>query len=155
MTQIIKWILLVALLLPSIAQADIAIIVHNSNTTNSISKAELKNIYRVRVSHFINRTPIIISYQPAEKEISQHFFSHVVEKSLTQLNRFWATKIFSGRMERPLQFTEDALVIKWVSQNINGIGYIDVSNLTNAVKKIATIQFTAENQSKTEPPIPL
>ena len=58
---------------------------------------------------------------------------------MMQLNRFWATKIFSGRMLRPVKLANDQLVVQWISENKNGIGYIDVTSLTDQVKAIALI----------------
>lgn len=140
MKQIIKWILFIALLSPNLVLADIAVIVNVDNPTVTISPVDLKNIYRVRVAHFSDTYPIILSYQPAENEVTQLFFNLVIDKSMTELTRYWATKIFSGRMERPIKLEDDALVIEWVSRNRSGLGYIYDKNLTDRVKKIATIE---------------
>ncbi|MBL4868879.1 MAG: hypothetical protein JKY67_21145 [Pseudomonadales bacterium] len=121
--------------------AGIAIIVNVKNPTEDLSVLDLKNIYNVRLSRFGDNSPIILSYQPGENEVSQQFFDLVVGRTMTQLNRFWATKIFSGRMLRPMKFTDDQLVIQWISENINGIGYIDQKNLTADVRQIATISY--------------
>ncbi|MBV1880275.1 MAG: hypothetical protein KUG82_01515 [Pseudomonadales bacterium] len=119
--------------------ADIAVIVNTNNVTETMSVPDLKNIYNVRKSRFVDNSPIILSYQNGENEISKRFFELVVGRSMMQLNRFWATKIFSGRMLRPIKLADDQLVIQWISENTNGIGYIDVTSLTDKVKAIALI----------------
>lgn len=140
MKQIIKWILLIALLYPNLALPDIAVIVNVDNTTGSISPIELKNIYRVRLAHFANGDPIHLSYQPANRKTTQQLLDSIVGRSMSKLNRYWAAQIFSGRMEPPKKLENDALVIEWISLNKNGIGYINSKNLADSVKQVATIE---------------
>ena len=140
MKQTIKWISLIALLIPNLALADIAVIVNINNSTDILSPGDLRNIYRVRTSVFPDASAIILSYQPTEQEVTLQFFDLVVGQSMTQLNRYWATRIFSGRMQRPVKLRNDSLVIEWIARNRSGIGYIDDKNLRNTVKKVATIK---------------
>lgn len=141
MIRMVKLILFALSFIPLSATADIAVIVNIDNPTEIVSYADIKNIYRVRMSLFSDGGPIILSYQPASLEITQRFFDLAVGRSMTQLNRFWATRIFAGRMRRPVKLVGDQQVIQWISQNRSGIGYIDELNLTDKVKKVATIRF--------------
>ncbi|MBL4867185.1 MAG: hypothetical protein JKY67_12515 [Pseudomonadales bacterium] len=140
MKQITKLILLITLFVSLPSTADIAIIVNISNPSDSLSVVDLKKIYRVRVSEFVDNSPIVLSYQPSDREITRKFVKHAVGQSMAQLNRVWARKIFSGRMRRPIKLSDDTMVIQWIEKNRNGIGYIDEVNLTDNVKKIATIK---------------
>ena len=144
MERITKLILLMATLIPLSCIADIAVVVNVNNPSNAISISELKNIYRVRISEFSDENPITLSYQPAASETTQHFFRLVIGKSMAQISRVWARKIFSGRMRRPIKLVDDSLVIQWIAKNRNGIGYIDAANLTENVKEILIIETSVK-----------
>ena len=140
MKQILKLLPLTILFFSLSSTADIAVVVNVNNPYTAASSADLKNMYRARVSEFSEGNPIVLSYQPANLDITHLFFDTVVGKSMTQLHRFWASRIFSGRMRKPIKLDNDTAVIQWIANNKNGIGYIDETNLTDDVKKVATIE---------------
>ncbi|MBL4868277.1 MAG: hypothetical protein JKY67_18075 [Pseudomonadales bacterium] len=140
MYQWFRLTLFITLFSPLISVADIALVVHIDNPLVSLSADEIKGIYKVRRLRFPDSSPIILSYQPDTLEITQQFFQRVLGRPMSQHSRFWATRVFSGRMLRPVKLMNDQAVIEWVSKNKGGIGYIDNANLSDAVKKIATIE---------------
>lgn len=140
MKQMVKWIVFIALFFPNLALSDIAIIVHIDNPTASISPADLKSIYRARIPQFPDGRSIHLSYQPSTQKVTQEFLDLVIGRSMAKLNRIWAAQIFSGKMEPPAKLKDDSVVINWIAKNRNGIAYIDDKNLTDSVKKIATIK---------------
>ncbi|MBL4869155.1 MAG: substrate-binding domain-containing protein [Pseudomonadales bacterium] len=140
MYQWFKLTLFITLFSPLISVADIAVVVHMDNPLVTLSETEIKGIYKVRQLRFPDNSPIVLSFQPDNVEITEQFSRQVLGRSISQHSRSWTTKIFTGRMLRPKKLTNDLEVIKWVSENRGAIGYIDNANLSNAVKKIATIK---------------
>jgi len=141
MQQMLKLTLIIALFTPLLSMADIAVIVHIDNPIDTLSTADIKSIYKVRRLRFPDSSAIVLSYQPDNLGITQQFFQRVIGRPMSQHSRFWATRVFSGRMLRPVKLMNDRLVIEWVSQNKGGIGYVDDANLTDTIKKIATIEY--------------
>ena len=140
MNQLIKLTIFIASFTPLFSIADIAVIVHIDNPLEHISEEQIKNIYKVRQLRFPDSSPIVLSYQPDNLVVTQQFFQKVLGRPMSQHSGFWATRVFSGRMLRPVKLKSDLQVIDWVSKNKGGIGYIDEANLNDTVKKIATIE---------------
>ena len=81
---------------------EIAVIVNNKKPTESISVSDVNNIYKVRVSRFTDSSPINISYQRAVNDGFQLFVNFVIVRPMIQLYRFWASRLFDGRLLRPV-----------------------------------------------------
>ena len=57
-----------------------------------------------------------------------------MDKTLPEINSYWARLVFSGRASPPRQVQDDAEVIEIVSDNRGAIGYVDRSLVNEQVQ---------------------
>ena len=139
--SIIKTMAVAAILVmcASVSQAEIAIIVNNSVSVQSISTDVAANIFLGKV----NELPGGIRMVPIDQEDGQkahaEFYNKVVKKDAAQLNAYWSRLIFTGKGEPPKKMADNADVLALVAANPNIIGYVDASAVTSSVKVLLRV----------------
>ncbi len=128
-----------SIMLASMAQAEIAVIVNNSVSVQSISADVAANIFLGKV----NELPGGIRMVPIDQEDGQkahaEFYNKVVKKDAAQLNAYWSRLIFTGKGEPPKKMADNADVLALVAANPNIIGYVDASAVTSSVKVLLRV----------------
>lgn len=135
--KLLKTKLCVAILgLASVAaQAEIAIVVHPSNTSE-VDKSTLSRIFLGKAKSFSNGGQAVPISQSESSASTDEFNSKVLRKSDSQLKAYWSKLVFTGKGTPPKSVNSDAEVIGLVSSNPNLIGYIDAASVTGAVKVV-------------------
>ena len=127
---------------------ELAIIVHPDNPQNELSQKQLQRI-------FLGRMPL---FPQTEKEITAldlpddhpafiEFYRRVVEMEGTQLKRYRAYYLFSGRGKLPVKKTSAQEVLKAVSENQWAIGYINSSSVNDSVRVLLEIKTQPSSES--------
>ncbi|MBL4867324.1 MAG: hypothetical protein JKY67_13240 [Pseudomonadales bacterium] len=57
-----------------------------------------------------------------------------------EVKAFWVRMIFTGRGAPPTAFKSSNELKKWVSENTEGIGYIDLADVDDSVKVILVVR---------------
>lgn len=140
--KIIKYLavasfMLSGLLLSQGVAAEVAIIINPKNP-NSVTVSEIKRIFLGKLKKFPNGSKAMPINQGNDTTARQEFDRKVLGKSASQIKSYWAKVVFSGKGGPPTELSTAAEVIEYVSQNSNGIGYVDTSELTDQVVVIAT-----------------
>jgi len=132
-----KLILISALLILSgNALAEIAIVVHPSNS-NAIDANTVKRLYLGKSKSFPDGSQAVPVGQDEDSKVTTEFNEKVLGKSSSQVKAYWSKLIFTGKGTPPKQVANDAEVIKLVANNPNLIGYIDASKADGSVKVVA------------------
>lgn len=76
-----------------------------------------------------------IDQQPTS-EIRSTFYRNLVNKSVVQMNAYWAKLLFTGRSSPPRVMSDSEAVKKAVQENKGAIGYINSTELDDNVKVI-------------------
>jgi ABC-type phosphate transport system substrate-binding protein len=125
------------LLAANYAVAEILVVVHPSNTS-TFDKSTIKKIFLGKTKSFSNgRTAILLS-SPAKSTASEEFNKKVIGKSSNQVNAYWSKMIFTGKGTPPQSMSSADEIISAIAENPDAIGYIDSSEITDAVKIVAT-----------------
>ncbi len=143
MSRLLQTTLILALLVlapPVNAKEEILIIVNIDNQISELSHRELIDLYMGRSQQFPNGNHVIRVDQLPDSKIRETFYRSLVDKSITQVNAYWARLLFTGRASPPVVMTGDKLVIKTVSENRNTIGYIAADQLDSSVKVIMRVE---------------
>lgn len=122
-------------LFASVAQAEVAVVVHPSNAAN-IDRANVARIFLGKMKSFPGAGQAIPLNQLESNASTAEFNSKVLKKSGSQLKAYWSKLVFTGKGTPPKAITSDAEVINLVSSNPNMIGYVDSSAVTADVKVI-------------------
>lgn len=123
-------------LFAGVAQAEIAVVVHPSNSAN-IDQASVARIFLGKMKSFPDAGQAVPLNQSESNAATAEFNSKVLKKSGSQLKAYWSKLVFTGKGTPPKAIATDAEVIQLVSSNPNMIGYVDSSTVTADVKVIA------------------
>lgn len=134
---------------PSVARADIVVIVHPDNPVRNLSPKQVSDLYMGRSRHFLlgeDQTPQAASIyeQPADSSVRETFFRLLNGMSLSQLNAYWARLRFSGEVLPPATAADSKAVLETVSRNRNAIGYVDAAAVNDSVKVVLRLKPTRE-----------
>lgn len=122
-------------LVTSLAQADVAVIVHPSNNA-AIDDAAISSIFLGKVSAFPDGQKAL----PAVPDISNpsrgDFLDKIVGKTEPQYKSYWARLVFTGQAQPPKEMQDDAKTLELIATNPNMIGVINASHVNGSVKRV-------------------
>jgi hypothetical protein len=114
--------------------SDVQIVANPGLAANSISAADLKNVFLMTKSAVNGE-----SVQPVlQKNGSAHeaFIKGTVGKSDSALQAYYRSLLFSGQGSMPKSFSSDAEVVAYVAKTKGAIGYVSASAAPKGVKTI-------------------
>ena len=112
-------IILVAFVNPCVLQAKIFVIANSKIEIKKVSKKEIRKLFLGK-SNSLGGVRVLPINQNKHKKAYLLFSDLVLGKSLKQLERYWARKIFTGQ-GLPAQAKDD--VVSYVSETPNTISY--------------------------------
>ncbi|MBQ0799905.1 MAG: phosphate ABC transporter substrate-binding protein [Porticoccaceae bacterium] len=127
-----------ALVLASSANAELAIVVNPDYSGGNINMQDIRDLYQGK-SKTLNDVQVKAVDQSSGSSARKQFLSTVLEKSESEMNRYWSRLIFSGK-GRPPEVLDSADAIKrWIALNPEGIGYIDADDVDDTVKVLLKV----------------
>ncbi len=139
-------------LLVAPARADIAVIVHPQNTLAGLTPQELKKIFLGRLPLFPHNGREIRAIDlPDDHPMFQAFYRQVVDLDGTELKRYRAYYLFSGRGRLPSVATSPEEVLRMVSEDTGAIGYLNQQDVTEGARIIMTLPTNETQDGNTEP----
>lgn len=119
---------LFALLLATESRADVVMIVNAANTT-TLSESDLKRIMLGRLNQFPGAGPAIPLLRSTRWEQWEACTTRFVGKSPGEMERNWATRVFSGQSEAPKVIFTDSEAVQAVAANSAAITCVDAAAL--------------------------
>ncbi|MGC1509324.1 hypothetical protein [Ketobacter nezhaii] len=127
------------LLLTVSASADIVVVVNAANPVEQLSSRELVDLYMGRNLYFPDGSLVLRLDQSPESATRITFYRELVDKSVAEVNAYWAKLLFTGRATPPQTVESAAGVLQAVQSNLNAIGYVDSEDLNGSVKVIGRV----------------
>ncbi len=129
--------LLCALATPIAADGDdLVLVVHPQSGVETLSRNQVINIYMGR--H--RQLPSGIAALPVDLAPEREdFYLLLTDKTLAEINAYWARLIFSGRASPPRQAQSTEELLDLVANNRGAIGYVRRSDLNNQVKAVVAV----------------
>jgi len=116
------------------------LIVNKSVKVESISKKDLKKVYRGKLRQWDkSETPIKPCYVDAKSKEGKVFFDKLLKVKPNRFKKFWLKMIFKGKGPAPVEETSSDGVIDFVSSNSGGVGIIPESAREKALESGAKI----------------
>ncbi len=137
---LITTLLIVFLSFASTVQAELVVIGHKSLDSSGMTKKNIIDIYMGRYSLLSENVKLIPLDQAENSKIKKSFYKKLVNRSLNEIEAYWARLIFSGRAKRPQSVDGDKQVIAKILKNPSMIGYIDSSRLSNDIKVLSYVE---------------
>lgn len=118
------------------ARAELVVIVNAGSRVESLSREEVINIFMGRYRKLPDGAlaqPLDVDGETPER---REFYKKLFDKSLADINAYWARLIFSGRTAPPRALKNQAEVLDRVASDPAAIGYIERVNLNNRVRVV-------------------
>lgn len=135
-------VLLLGLGLTELVRAEIVVVVNQDNPVVSFSRRELVDLFMGRTQYFSDGSLVLRLDQPPESATRSHFYRELVNKSVAEVNAYWAKLLFTGRASPPQVLDNSADMLKAIRANRNAIGYLDSTEVDASVKIVARVAST-------------
>lgn len=138
MNKLVQASFAAAALFASQCFAEIAIVVHPSNSAN-ISADDIERIFLGKKKAFSSGdTAVPINLNEGDA-IRATFNEKALNKNSSQLKAYWSKLVFTGKGTPPKEVDTASDVLKLVSSNPNMIGYVDASAVDGSVKVVSKL----------------
>jgi hypothetical protein len=104
--------------------ARFVMVVHVSNSEQSVSRAFLAEAFLKKTTRWQNGQPILPVDQRFDLPIRSWFSESVLRRSAAAVRSYWQQRIFSGRGVPPPEVESDVAVLRYVSQHPAAVGYV-------------------------------
>ena len=136
----LKWFLFFTvsafLTMPVVGVADIAIIVNKGSELNEIKLKDVRLLYLGKRKKISGMRTIPISL-PNKTDVTKEFANLVLSKTPKQLKAYWTGLVFTGKGSPPPVLNTPDEIKQWVSQNPEGIAFIDSADIDDSVNVAA------------------
>lgn len=137
MKKIIHSLLAILMLtIPTLAMAEIAVIVHPSAAFDSLTEDDVARIFLGKSKSFPGGAQAVPVNQNEGAAAREKFNETICKKNASQYKAYWSQLVFTGKGTPPKDAGDDAAVKALVSANPNMIGYVDASAVDASVKVV-------------------
>ena len=123
--------------LSSFSAAEVAVIVHPSNTVE-LSADVIARVFLGKDRTFPGGGQVVPINLAEDTPETKHFNGNVLKKSDGQVKPYWSRLVFTGKGQPPKEVKSTQEMIELISANPNMIGYVDSSAVADSVKVVNT-----------------
>ncbi len=131
------WLVMwVSMLAPVSTRADMVVIMNEDSEVEHLSREQVINIFMGRYRKLPDdtvATPLDIGRDTPERQL---FYRHLLNKTLAEINAYWARLLFSGKTVAPEEVESQRKVLERVAHDLHALGYVDRQHLTGHVKVV-------------------
>ena len=135
-----RLVIILALLAPWPAFADIVVIVNAANPVQKMTSDEVAALYLARSRTFSTGEFVLVFDQPRDSALRQQFFKLVANMAIGQVNTYWSRLMFSGQEMPPQVLPNEQAVIDIVRRNLGAIGYVSTPPKEASVRAVLQIK---------------
>ena len=128
------------LLVAEVSFAELVVIAHPSNPETSLTMDEAKKIFLRKSKYLPSGGSVTPIDQKDDSAAKDNFYAKVVGMNQSQLAKYWAKLVFSGKGAPPAQEAGDLQVRTRIASNPSSVGYVDASAVNGSVKVLLTIR---------------
>lgn len=121
----IPFLALLGFLCCASAWADVVVVVDAKSGVERLTQDEVVNIFLGRYRKLPTGVAAVPIDQPFDSGLRAQFYRKLVNKSLSEINAYWARLYFSGKTAPPLEASLASEVLANIIGNPGGIGYIE------------------------------
>ena len=123
----------------SLAQAEIAVIVHPSSAIDALTEDDVARLYLGKSKSFPNGDQATPLNQEEGSATRQAFHEQVTKKNPSQYKAYWSQLVFTGKGTPPKEAANDGAIKSMVAANPGMIGYVDASAVDSSVKVVMKV----------------
>ncbi|MDD1622322.1 MAG: substrate-binding domain-containing protein [Methylococcaceae bacterium] len=130
------FLLAVLICQPGLACAELVVIVNADRNVERISREEVVNIFMGRYRKLADGNAALPLEVKGNAPERRYFYGILLNKSLAEINAYWARLVFSGKTSPPVSVVSGGEVLEGVAGDPAMIGYLDSSLLDGRVKVV-------------------
>lgn len=121
-----RWLLTLLLFAPAISLAADWVLVANPRAgIGRLSQDEVTNIYLGRYRRLASGETAVPIDLPVGSSLRAQFYRQLVNKSLPEINAYWARLIFSGKTQPPGTANSSEEAVQMVVRNKAALAYVE------------------------------
>lgn len=128
--------LFLMLVAANLAFAEVAVIVHPSQSVNSLTEDDVARLFLGKAKSFPGGAQAVPINQNEGSASRDKFNEAVCKKNASQYKAYWSQLVFTGKGTPPKDGGDDAAVKALIAANPNMIGYVDSSVVDASVKVV-------------------
>lgn len=128
------FLLIIALMSSGMVQADILVIVNAKNSVAALERKQIVDLFMGRISAYPDQQRAQTLDLKTGTPLRADFYKRLTGKNEAQVDAYWATLIFAGRMSPPKQLPNEKKLIAEVASNVEAIAYVTRQVLPKDVK---------------------
>ncbi len=113
------------------------IIVNNSNSTTSLSKAEVSNLFLKKKTKWSSGTEVKPVDLSPKSDLREAFSKEIHGKTIAQVRAYWQQTVFAGKATPPSEMDGITKVVEYVKANPGAIGYVSADANVSGVKVLS------------------
>ena len=121
------------LLTASMSNAELAVVAGQGFPLSTLSKHEVADIFLAKTTHLADGLHV----KPFELNNAGYkalFYREISGKTLSQINSYWTTLIFTGKGKPPKNIEEPSRLIELLNNDPSSIAYLPTEKITNSMK---------------------
>jgi ABC-type phosphate transport system substrate-binding protein len=107
------------------AQAELVLVVNVRSSIQQLTREEVINIFMGRYRKAPNDTTILPLDQEGDAAARRLFYRELINKSLEEVNAYWARLVFAGRTVPPMPVKGTPELLDKLVNDPNAIGYVE------------------------------
>ena len=133
------WLFSLILLLPTLALADIVVVVDKNSPITSISQSQIRQLY-LEGNGKVGGVYLKPLDLPEQDRLRDRFYLAAVGKTPAQMKSYWARMIFSGRGVPPRSVSGVSAMKVMLENNPERIGYLPASEVSGNLRVLYEIR---------------
>ncbi|MEW5682095.1 MAG: hypothetical protein AB1780_06920 [Pseudomonadota bacterium] len=129
-------LLLLVMLLSTFSVPAATVLAHPSVPLDSLTQAQLRNIFSLRQTLWPDGTPVRVIVMPVDTELHQRFCREQLRLFPYQLNNIWDKHSFSGTGRRPEQAADAVTMLQLIRSIPGAIGYAASLGVDAGIKEV-------------------
>ena len=125
-------VLLATQALPVMA-AEWVLVANNKSGITRLTQDEVTHIYLGRYRRLDSGMTADPIDQPDDSPLKAHFYRRLVDKSLPEINAYWARLVFSGKTQPPRTARTSEEALQWVIRQPGALAYVERTKVDGRV----------------------
>jgi ABC-type phosphate transport system substrate-binding protein len=123
--------------------AQIAVITHPDVAADSITSAQLRDIYTGDMTFWPDGQPIVVCDLNDEKGVHDQFYNFIAISS-SRMKSIWMKRMLSGKSDPPLIFHSGENLSAKIAELPGSIGFVEKQAVTGKVKVLLVLNLDTE-----------
>ena len=127
------------------AEKNILIIYSVNKDFKPLSKSKVKMLFKGKVKR-LNNEKFKLADWDENSSIRKAFYQAVLGKSVSEMNGYWASRVFSGKGKPPTEIKDSSSTViqEWLEKTPNGITYALLEDAPENANILFTIKLDVQ-----------